>query len=245
MRTQRLAFPLMAVLVLAACKDSSPTANEAQLDDSAFELVAEAALEAAEQQGTPLPSLDNLLRRTYQAIRQQGGHPKGQRLLRAGQTLEAIVAVLGPGIAEEALTGVDQALSRMNDRFSGQAVPDRVKRTLDQAQALADRGHTALASERHAASLRASLASADLIRSLSARFQARKAVDSATRAYKAAREAVAADPTDAEKAALRKALRLRNGAADALGAKEYRKARTLARESVALSQEVLKGRSAG
>ncbi|MFH1763001.1 MAG: hypothetical protein ABIF09_02310 [Gemmatimonadota bacterium] len=242
---QRFVFPLMAALGLAACSDSSPTANEGQLDEASFELVAEAALEANDQQGTPLPSLDNLLRRTYQAIGAQGGHPKGQRLLKAGQTLNAIVAVLGPGVADEALTGVNQALSRLDDRLAGKTLPDRIQETLDRAKALAERGHAGVAAERYAAALGAALASADLIRSLSPRFQAGKAIDRATRAYKAAREAVAVDPTEDEKTDLKKALRLVNGAKDAYEGKEFRKAGNLAGQSLAFSLEVLKGRSGG
>jgi len=242
---QKFVFPLMAALGLAACSDSSPTANESQLTEASFELVAEAALELNDQLGTPLPSLHNLLRRTYTAIREQGGHPKGQKLLRAGYTLAGIIAVLGPGVADEALTGVGQALSRLDERFAGKTLPAHLQRILNQAKTLAERGHGALAVERYAAALGAALASADLIRSLSPRFQARKAIDWATRAYKAAREAVAIDPTEDEKTALRTAARFRNWAIDAFKGTDYRKAWTLARKSLALSQEVLKGRSDG
>jgi hypothetical protein len=235
----------MAALALAACSDSSPMATEAQLDEAAFELLAETALEANDQQGTPLPSLDNLLRRTYRSIREQGGHPQGQRLLRAGQTLQAIVAVLGTGVAGEAMAGVDQALSRLDDRFAGKVLPERFQKTLNHAKTLAERGQGALAAERYATALGAALASADLIRSLSPRFQARKAIDSASKALNAAAEAVGGDPTDAEKAALQKARRLRNGAIDAFKGQEYRKAWNMALQSFALSREVLQGRSGG
>lgn len=242
---RKLVFPLMAALGLAACGDSSPTANESQLTEVAFELAAEATLEANDLQGTPLPSLDNLLRRTYQVIREQDGHGQGVRLLKAGHTLNGIIAVLGPEVADEALKRVDEALARLDNRFAGETLPDRIQRVLSQAKGQAERGHGALAVERYATALGAALASADLIRSLSPRFQARKAIDWATRAYKAAREAVAIDPTEDEKTALRKAARFRNGAIDAFKDTEYRKAWTLARKSMALSQEVLKGRSDG
>ncbi len=238
-------FALIAALALAACSDSAPTANVGQLDEASFELVAEAALEANDQLGTPLPSLHNLLRRTYKAIREQDGHGKGVRLLNAGHTLSGIIAVLGPGVANEALTGVGQALERLDERFAGQTLPNRMLRILAKAQAQAERGKGALEAERHAAALGAALASADLIRSLSPRFQARKAIDRATRAYKAAREVVGDAPTDDEKTALKKARRFRNGAIEAFKGSHYRKAWTLAQKSLALSQEVLKGRSGG
>lgn len=242
---QRFVFPLMAALGLAGCSDSSPTANEPQLDEASFELVAEAALEVNDQQGVPLPSLDNLLRRTYQAIRTQDGHGQGVRLLRAGQPLNAIIAVLGPGVATEALAGVDQALARLDEHLSGQTPPARVLRILAQAKAQAERSHEALDAGRYAAALGAALASADLIRSLSPRYQARKAIERATRALNAAREAVGDGPSIDEKAALDKARRLRNGAIGAYEGKEFRKALKLAGQSLALSLKVLKGRSGG
>jgi len=242
---QKFVFPLVAALGLAACSDSSPTADEGQLDEASFEVLAETALEVNDQLGTPLPSLHNLLRRTYKAIRENDGHGRGVQLLRAGKTLNGIIAVLGPEVAAEALTGVDQALSRLDERFAGKALPDRMQKVLTRAKGMAERGNGALAEERYAAALGAALASADLIRSLSPRFQARKAIERATRSLRAAKEAVGDGPTDDEKAALQKAQRLRNGAIDAFKVKEYRKAWTLARKSMAFSQEVLKGRSGG
>ena len=238
-------FPVLATLGLAACGDSSPTANEPQLDEVAFELVAEAALDANDQQGTPLPSLENLLRRTYKAIREEDGHGQAVRFLKAGKPLNAIIAVLGTEVVEEALTGVDQALSRLDQRFAGKTLPDRMQRTLNQAKTLAERGHAGVAAERYVGALSAALGSADLIRSLSPRYRARKAIERASLVYKAAREAVSVNPTEDEKAALKKARRLLNGAKDAFKAKEYRKAWARARESARLSQKVLEGRSGG
>ncbi len=239
----KFVFPLVAALGLAACSDSSPTADEGQLDEASFELLAEAALEVNDQLGTPLPSLHNLLRRTYKAIRENDGHGRGVQLLRAGKTLNGIIAVLGPEVAAEALTGVDQALSRLDGRLAGKTLPDRIQKVLARAKGLAERGHGAMAEERYAAALGAALASADLIRSLSPRFQARKAIDRATRAFKEAREAVGDGPSEEEKTALQKARRLGNGAIDAFKGKEYRRAWTLARKSMGFSQEVLKRRS--
>ncbi len=242
---QKFVFPLVAALGLAACSDSSPTADEGQLDEASFEVLAETALEVNDQLGTPLPSIHNLLRRTYKAIRENDGHGRGVQLLRAGQTLKGIIAVLGPEVVAEALTGVDQALSRLDERLAGKTPPDRIQKVLTRAKGMAERGNGALAEESYAAALGAALVSADLIRSLSPRFQARKAIERATRSLGAAREAVGDGPTDDEKTALQKARRLRNGAIDAFKGKEYRKAWTLARKSMAFSQEVLKGRSGG
>jgi len=241
----RVALALIAVLGFGACNDSSPTANEPTANEAALELLAESALEVNDQQGTPLPSLDNLLRRTYKAIREEDGHGRGVQLLRAGQTLHGIIAVLGTEVAGEALSGVDQALAQLDVRFAGKTLPDRMQKALERATTFANRGHEALDSERYAAALGAALASADHIRSLSPRFQARKAIDRATRAYQAARAAVGDNPTEDEKTALKKASRFRNGAIDAFKNKAFRKAWTYAKRSIALSQEVLKGRSGG
>jgi len=237
--------PVLAVLGLAACGDSSPTAIEPPLDEVAFELVAEAALDANDQQGTPLPSLENLLRRTYKAIQAEGGHGQAVRLLKAGKPLNAIIAVLGPEVVDEALTGVDQALLLLDQRFAGKTLPDRMERVLNQAKTLAERGHAAVAAERYAGALSAALGSADLIRSLSSKYRARKAIERADLGFKAAKEAISVDPTDGEKATLKKAMRLLNLAKDAFKAKEYQKAWARARESAALSQKVLEGRSGG
>ena len=207
--------------------------------------MAEAALEVNDQQGAPLPSLENLLRRTYQAIRTQDGHGQGVRLLRAGQPLNAIIAVLGPGVDLTLRCICLLALARLHEHLNGQTLPDRMLRILARAKAQAGRSHEALGAGRYAAALGAALASADLIRSLSPPFQARKAIERATRALNAAREAVGDGPDDAEKAALGKALRLRNGAIGAYEGKEFRKAWKLAGQSLALSLEVLRGRSGG
>jgi hypothetical protein len=241
----KFVFPLMAALALAACSDSSPTANHPQLDGASFELVAEAALEANDQLGTPLPSLHNLLRRTYQAIRQQDGHGEGARLLNAGHTLQGIIAVLGPEVAVEANTGVKEALSRLGERFAGHVLPGGMQGALDRAKELAGKSQDALTAGNPAAALGAALASADLIRSLSPRFRARKAIDRATRAFQAAKEVVGDGPTGIEKTALQKAQRFRNGAVEAFKVKHFREAWNYAEKSMAFSHEVLKGRSGG
>lgn len=245
MFVKRLAFSVAGFLVLTACADSSPTADGPRMDEATVELVAESALDVNDQLGTPLPSLHSLLRRTFEAIRAQDGHAEGVRLLRAGHPLSAIVAVLGPEVVVEALAGVDQALARLSERFAGKVLPDRKQRILQGARNQAERGHAAMAEGRPAAALGAALASADLIRSLSPRFQARKAIERATRSYEAARTAVGDSPTEAEITALKKALRFRKAAVEAFQAKRYRMARTYALNSIALSQEVLQGRIGG
>ena len=242
---RKVVFTLLLALALGACSDASPTGPEVRPDEAAFELVAENALEVNDQQGTPLPSLHNLLRRTYKAIRENDGHGEGVRLLRAGKTLKGIIVVLGPEVADEALAGVDQALGKLAERFAGKTLPDRMAKIYSRAQELAGRGHEAMAAGNPVGALGAALASADMIRSLSPRFQARKAIDRATKALKAAREAVGDAPTDDEKTALRKALRFRDGAVEAFKAKAYGKAWNRALASMGFSHEVLKGRSGG
>ncbi len=244
-RAVRSLLAALVAVTAVACADSSPTASESALDAAAFGLQAEAALDLATQQGTPLPSLDNLLRRTYQAIREQGGHQKGQRLLRAGQTLQGIIAVLGPEVAAQALRSVAGALEGLETRFAGRTLPDRMQRTIARAQTLAEQGQAAWDAGNPTGALRAALASADLIRTLSPRFQAREAIDRASRAFQAARELVGDSPTEAEKATLAKAHRFRNAAVAAFEAKKFRKAWEYAGKSLALSRSILEGGNGG
>ncbi len=244
MLRRKLVFPTLFVLALVGCGDSSPTSGDEMADEAAFELVAEASLDATNRQGPPLPSLDNLLRRTFQAIRSDpAAHTEGIRLVRAGRLLEAIVAVLGPEVARYSLAGVHHALVGLSDRLP-ENIPDRMKKTLREAHGLFRRGKNAWDNERPVAALGAALASADLIRTLSPRFQARRAIDRANRALKAAREAVeGTELTSEEEAALKKAHRFRNGAIEAFKEKKYRKAWNYARESIDFSRWVLQQRS--
>lgn len=270
-RTLILYHAALALLVLPACYGPSPTAADAEADEARLVLVAEDVLAASDQQGTPLPSLDQLVKRTFQAIREQGGHPEGQRLLRqarilAGQaaearaagelqeanllearsrtlTLGAVIAVLGEVVVEEALTGVDQALARLDERLAGQTLPDRLRLALQRARTLADRGRAALDAGRHRAALDAALASADVIRSLAPRYQARTAIFVATRALRAAVGAVAESPTEAEATSLRNARRFLLAAHDAFEAGQFQRALRYAKESIRLSREVLQGRA--
>lgn len=236
---------VIVALALQACGDSSPVGGEGPPQEAELEMAVEAALDVNDQQGTPLPSLHNLLRRTYEAIRAQGGHEEGVRLLKAGRTLAGIIAVLGPEVVDEALAGVDHALDRVQERFAGKVLPARMQTILAMAEARADAAHAARENDRLAAALGAALASADLIRSLSPRYQARKTIDRATRALNAARQAVGTEPTDDEVTSLKKASRLRKAAVEAFKGKEYRKAWNYAQRSLSFSLEVLKGRSSG
>jgi hypothetical protein len=268
-RSLILSFGTLAAL--AACQSTSPTAIEPDPDEGVAVRLAEAALSANDQQGIPLPSLDRLVQRTFQAIREAGGHPEGQRLLRqarllAGQaaearaagkvqeanalearsrglTLEAILVVLGKDVAEEALAGVDGALASLDARLAGATVPDRIQLALQRAHALADRGRLALEQGQHRAALGAALASADVIRSLAPRYQAEKGLDVAARALRAAVDAVAGSPTDAEAASLRNARRFLASARDAFEAGQFQRAIRYATESARLSREVLQGRA--
>jgi tetratricopeptide (TPR) repeat protein len=260
-----------ALMILSSCQGSSPTAPELDVENVALERLAEAALAANDQQGIPLPSLDRLVQRTFQAIREAGGHPEGQRLLRqarllAGQaaearaagkvqeanalearsrglTLEAILVVLGKGVAAEALAGVEGALASLDARLAGATVPDRIQQALQRAHALADRGRLALEQGHHRAALGAALASADVIRSLAPRYQAEKGLDVAARALRAAVDAVAGSPTDAEATSLRNARRFLAAGRGAFEAGQFERAIRYATESARLSREVLQGRA--
>ena len=269
-----LIFALGTALVLTACDTSSPTELEATVDEAAFEELAVAALEANEQQGVPLPSRDRLLRETFQIIRADlEAHAEGIALLRRARaqarmaqealdagdeeaarihnarskalTLDAIISVLGTGVVNRALLGVDQGLARIDERVAGRTLPDRYQNLLDRARALSARGHEALDAGQYRNALGAALSAADLIRSLSIRYQAQKAIQRATWALRAAYDAVDADATQAEIDALRLARRYLGGAREAFEAKEFQKALRFARESGRISLEVLQARSGG
>jgi len=265
-------FALIAALSLSACDASSPTADQEPESEAVLEQLAVAAIEAADQEGFPLPSLDNLLRESYRAIRNdREAHADGIALLRRARaqatmareareagdmetarahatrshalTLEAIVTVLGEEVVVRALAGVDQALARLDARLAGKTLPDRFQNALNRANALSARGHQALEAGNARVALGAALAAAELVRAISPRYQATMAIRRATRALRAAYEAVKADPTQAETDTLRKARRYLGAARDAFEAKEFREAILFARESATLSLRVLAGRS--
>jgi hypothetical protein len=239
------AIPLMAILALASCGDSSPTANEPEAGAAAFELVAEAALEVNDKAGTPLPSLDHLLRRTWRAIREYDGHGEGVRLLKTGHTLRGIISVLGPEVAVEGLAGVRAALDGLYVHIGDKVPPDHMQKALDMAETQWERGASAMADGNPAEALGAALGAAHWIRSLSPRYRARKVIERATRALTAAVGVAGDGPTLAERTALGEATRLRNRAVEAFQVKHFREAWDYARESIAFSHEVLKGRSDG
>jgi hypothetical protein len=274
MKRNGLVFALGTALVLSACDTSSPTDSEVTVDGAAFEELAVAALQANENRGVPLPSLDRLLRETLQAVRAEpSAHAEGiaflkrahaqakkaREALEAGDkeaarvhnarrgalTLEAIISVLGAGVVDQALAGVDQGLARIEKALAGRTLPDRYRKGLDWAHALSARGHVALDAGQYRHALGAALSAADVLRALSVPYQAQKAIHRATRALSAAYEAVKADPTQAETNALRRARRFLRAAKEAFDAKNFQKAFRLATESGKLSLEVLRARSGG
>jgi len=78
-----LILALSTALVLPACDTSSPTDFETTVDEAAFEELAVSALQENENQGVPLPSLDRLLRETFQAVRADpSAHAEGIAFLK-------------------------------------------------------------------------------------------------------------------------------------------------------------------
>jgi hypothetical protein len=95
-----LFLSLFGVLSLSACDASSPTATQEVETEAALEELAVEALDAAEEEGYPLPSLQRLLRETYQTIRNdREAHSEGLTLLRRArsQAMKAQEAREGPG----------------------------------------------------------------------------------------------------------------------------------------------------
>jgi hypothetical protein len=268
------AFPLALVLLVSACDGSGPAAGEDALPDAEVEGLLVAALDAGEETSLPLPSLERLLRQTYRAIREdpernsegidflrrsraqarlaraalEAGDEEGARAHKARSealTLQAILSVLGEDVATEALAGVDQALSRLETRLAGKNIPDRYLQALARIQEMSARGHDALDGGNPRAALRIALRAADGLRAIVPRYQAEVAIRRADRALRAAYDLVVSDATEAERNALRKARALLAAGKEAFRDRDFRLAIILARESTALSLEVLEGRSGG
>ncbi len=273
MTARGLILALAPALFLWACDGASPSSVEHPLDETALQDLAVAAMEGAEQDGLPLPSLERLRQETYRTVRADPeAYPDGIALLRRARlqarqarealaagdeegarahqarsealTLQAIIVVLGPETPARALAGVDQALARLDARLAGQNPPERFLQALDQVRNLVARGRAALG-ENPRAALKAALAAADRLRALVPRYQAEKAIHRADRAFHAAYDLVVADPADAEVQALRRARRLLAAAKDAYRSRDFRVAVRLARESAELSLDVLAARSGG
>jgi hypothetical protein len=272
MLRKSLFLSLCGILLLSACDASSPTATQEADTEAALEQLAVEALDAVEKEGYPLPSLQRLLRETYQTIRSdREGNAEGLALLRRARnqavkaqeareagdleaarahaarsqalTLDAILSVLGEEVVDHALAGVDQALARLEARFAGKTLPDRFQNALNRAKALSEKGHEAREGGRLRVALSASFAAADLVRAISPRYQAFKAIRRASRAFDAAWNAVKADVTEGEAEALREARKFLAAAKEAYVARSYREAVLFARESATISLRVLEGRS--
>jgi HEPN domain-containing protein len=274
MNRRHLLTLLVASALLSACDSSAPFGPEGDADEAALEELALLALADGEAEGVPLPSFDRLLRETLQVIKtDQSSHAEGMKLLRRarhqaklaaeahqagdneaardhtnrsrGLTLSAILLVLGDQVADQALEGVDQALARLDAKLAGKELTERIRKTLDRAHALFERGDEALASGNLRRALNVALVAADQIRSLSPRYQANKAIERATRAFRAAHEAVKANPTEVESEALGKARGHLKEAREAFEARKFREAIRHASEAGKLSLGVLQGRNVG
>lgn len=271
----KFSFLMGMALLFSACDGSAPVDVQDPVEEVELQEMAVAAFEAAEQDGTPLPSLEGLLRQTYRTIREDPeAHSEGITFLKRARlqarrakeardagdeegakahlarsqalTLEAILSVLGDEIAARALAGVDLALERLETRLSGKAIPDRYRKALDRVALLSGRGHLALESGNPRGALQAALNAAELLRAIVPRYQAERSVFRANRAYSAAMDLVANnDPTREEKEALQKARSLLAEAKAAFRDRDYRTAILFARESASLSLGVLAGRSGG
>ena len=265
---------LAGVLLVTGCESSSPTSLPSLQEEGVLEELALRALSEGEARGVPLPSYHGLVRLTFQAVQEDPTtHAKGLDLLKRarhqaklaaqarkagdetaakehqhrsrGLTLSAILRVLGEGVVPKALEGVDQALARLHANLAGRELTERIRKTLDRARALSAHSHQALDAGNLPGALAAALSSADQIRSLSPRYQAREAMERSTRALRAAHEAVEADPTGEETEALKKARRHLKRAREAFEAGRFRETIRHAYQAGELSRGVLEGRNPG
>lgn len=266
MRPRSCAVLALAVLSVAACGDATGPVSPA-LDEASVARIAEAVSEAADVR---LPSLGALLRASREAIQAQGGHDeavahfrRAHRLRAAAEdaheaglvdearrlerrayreTLAGIVSALGPDAVADAVAGSVAGLHRVHERIEGRELPDWVARAVQRLESHVSAAEASLAGGNLLVALHHSLTAADGIRALSPRYAARRWIQRATDLLRAAREAVAAGPTEAEIATLRRAFRLLNLAKDELEAGHPLRSLEAARRSAHLSWGVLQER---
>lgn len=255
----------IAGLLLVACGESVTAPESVQsLDEATAMAVVVAVVEASDAR---LPYLPALVRQAREAIESGDDNAeavtafrRARRARRAATvalvagnadefkrlkrlelrfTLRGVIAALGPGVVTDALSGVDAAIARWEERTAGRDVPPRFERALERVKELAE---SARAADSQIASLFFSVRATEVILSLSPRHVARRAIGKAALLFRAARAAVGDAPTDDEVAVLRRAHDLIGEADEAFAAKEWRLAIRAARASAELSQGVLDGR---
>ena len=260
-------LPMVTLVALSGCGETAtePIEPTAALDEVAAQAVAADVVEATDARLPHLPSLVHealevvrsddtqveaatafrrarRARRAAREAHEAGDEAKSLRLLRRARrfALEGVIAALGPGVAAEAIAGVEAAIARWDERVSDRDVPERFLRALEHAR-------TQLAAARNAdspvAALSHALIAAEIIRALSPAHLARRALRHAAHAFRAATEAVGDAPTDDERATLARARRLLARAHEAFQNHEWRAVLRAAWASAELSLKVLDGRS--
>ena len=260
-------FSMATLVALSGCGDTAtePIEPTAALDEVAAQAV---AADVVEETDAKLPHLPSLVHEAFEIVRsddaqveaatafrrarrariaareahEAGNEEEALRLLRRARrfTLEGVIAALGPGVATEAIAGVEAAIAHWDERVSDRDVPERFLRALEHAR-------TQVAAARNAdspvAALSHALIAAAIIRALSPAHLARRALRHAAHAFRAATGAVGDAPTDDERATLAEARRLLARAEEAFQHHEWRAARRAALASAELSLGVLDGRS--
>jgi hypothetical protein len=267
MRKHVRASALIGLLALAGC-DLATDPDLIPIQEAEVAELAGAAANADAARGEGL-SLESLLRRMHEAIRASGGNAKAQELLDASSALakqardaavagdkaralslandsqtkllEAVVLVLGPGVARDAVAAARAILTDLKAMLAGKALPDKVAARLAAAERRLAEGETALAQGKNVEALSIALAVAGEVRGLAGQdpiADAARAVEEAAAWLNRARTAAGASPPAEVAAALAKAQQLLAQAQDALKAGDRNSALKLATESSAISRKL-------
>lgn len=232
MKSMRAAvlFAFAAVIAAGGCQtDSALTATN---EDPLAEGEALSLLEAvSEEEHARLPALAPLLRQLRAAIRESGGHPEGEALLRQSRQLrvqasearragdrdaarrlaseardtllQAIVVVLGRETALRAVAGVETAFDRLAERLGDRVLPPVFQRRVDRLESLVSEARRALRTDDPVRALDLSLRAAAAFRALSPDAMAARAEAAVERAAGLLARAQAAAGEDASERVIR------------------------------------------
>jgi tetratricopeptide (TPR) repeat protein len=262
MRLRGLA--LLGLAALAACDlgtgPALPPIQEAEFADL--------AASAADRAGSSALSLEALLKRMHTALA-AAPNAKAQELLDAStalarqareaaaggdktrattltaqsqaKLLEAVVLVLGPGVARDAVTAARAVLTDLKAKLAGRSVPEKTAAQIVAIERRLVEAETALAQGKHVDALQIALAVAAEVGGLAGRdpiADAARVVEEAAAWLNRARTTVGANPAPEIAALLAKAEQLLKQAQDALKAGDQASALKLATESMGISMKL-------
>jgi HEPN domain-containing protein len=263
MRTRARGWALLGLAAVAGC-DLGTEPERVPIQEAQ---VAELADAAASVGGDAL-SLEALLKRMQEAIRASGGNAKAQELLDASTALakqareagttdkaraetltqqsqakliEAIVLVLGPDVARDAVAAARAVLTDLKAKLAGKSVPERIAAQLTALERRLGEAEAALSGGKTADALRLALSVGTEVRALAGQdvnADAAKTIEEAAAWLQRAKTVAGASPTAEVAAMLAKAQQLLTQAQEALKAGDRAAALGAATESAAVSRRI-------